>query len=129
MYTPRSRGHGIAIAITVTTVCCQEKWSGKYLTYRTGGYGPDTVDLRRSMHLLSHDIYSDVPFPTVFTASIMHMQRFDTLHSYELDRTIQYCNTRPPYKGKLLPLTHTHTHTCFLTIRGYPLWHGESPKR
>ena len=23
-----------------TTVCCQEKWSGKYLTYRTGGYGP-----------------------------------------------------------------------------------------
>ena len=46
----RSRGHGTAIAITVTntidsrayltTVCCQEKWSGKYLTYRTGGYGP-----------------------------------------------------------------------------------------
>ena len=42
--------HGTAIAITVTntidsrayltTVCCQEKWSGKYLTYRTGGYGP-----------------------------------------------------------------------------------------
>ena len=24
----------------LTTVCCQEKWSGKYLTYRTGGYGP-----------------------------------------------------------------------------------------
>ena len=49
-HTPRSRGHGTAIAITVTntidsrayltTVCCQEKWSGKYLTYRTGGYGP-----------------------------------------------------------------------------------------
>ena len=44
--------HGTAIAITVTntidsrayltTVCCQEKWSGKYLTYRTGGYGPAT---------------------------------------------------------------------------------------
>ena len=24
----------------LTTVCCQEKWSGKYLPYRTGGYGP-----------------------------------------------------------------------------------------
>ena len=42
--TARSRGHCTAIAITVTntidsrayftTICCQEKWSGKYLTYR-----------------------------------------------------------------------------------------------
>ena len=45
-------GHG-AITVTntidsrayLTTACCQEKWSGKYLTYRTGGYGPESTSL------------------------------------------------------------------------------------
>ena len=76
VYSSRSRGHGTAISIMVTntidsrayltTVCCQEKWSGKYLTYRSGGYGPAFVSklngvsfLHPPTHLPQLEITSD----------------------------------------------------------------------
>ena len=60
-------GHGTAIAITVTntiysrayltTVCCQEKRSGKYLTYHTGGYGSmhSYITTTQTLFLISFD--------------------------------------------------------------------------
>ena len=39
--------HGHKITARRSTVCCQEKWSGKYLTYRTGGYGPESSSYYR----------------------------------------------------------------------------------